>query len=87
MPAALLRQPELPERLLFVWTAFHDLRDDRPLGFGAIGNIPWSAMDRYARRAGLGDRDEFDRFTGLLKGMDAVWLEWAREKMKQAAKA
>ena len=82
MPAALVRQPDLPDRLAFVWGAFHDLRDERALGFGAVGAIPWSAMDRYARRSGLADGDEFARFTALLRAMDAVWLAWMREKMK-----
>lgn len=82
MPAALVRQPDLPDRLAFVWGAFHDLRDDRALGFGSVGAIPWSAMDRYARRHGPEDSDEFTRFAALLRAMDAVWLAWMREKMK-----
>lgn len=82
MPAALVRQPDLPDRLAFVWGAFHDLRDERALGFGSVGAIPWSAIDRYAQRHGPEDSDEFTRFTTLLRAMDAVWLAWMREKMK-----
>ncbi|WP_425515124.1 phage tail assembly chaperone [Methylorubrum populi] len=82
VPAALVQQPDLPDRLAFVWGAFHDLRDERALGFGSVGAIPWSAMDRYAQRSGLSDSDEFARFTALLRAMDAVWLAWMREKMK-----
>ena len=77
-----MQQPDLPERLSFVWSAFHDLRDERALGFGSVGAIPWSALDRYARRFGPADEDEFARFAALLRAMDSVWLAWMRERMK-----
>lgn len=57
----------------FVWSAFWDLSNDRPIGLGSVGAIPWSAIDRYAERYGVRDPDAFDRFCRLIRGLDTEW--------------
>ena len=64
--------------LLFHWSAFVDLSTDRQMGFG-VGPIPWSALDMYARRYGLDDPDEFDRFKRLVRALDGTFLAWHTE--------
>lgn len=43
---------------------------------GGAGPIPFTAIDAYARRYGIGegDIDEFDRFRSLIKAMDSAYL-------------
>ncbi|MDR7036108.1 hypothetical protein J2X36_000844 [Methylobacterium sp. BE186] len=84
VPAALLARPDLPEHLTFVWDAFWDLSNDRALGFGVVGPIPWSSIDRYAGRVGVSDPEEFERLSRLIRAMDTVWRERMREDMKTA---
>jgi hypothetical protein len=72
-PLALVEQPEIPERLALAWQAFLDLSGDRQLGFGVIGEIPWTAIDAYARRHGIDDPDEFDALASHVKAMDQVF--------------
>jgi hypothetical protein len=73
---------EVDEHLAFEWVAFAELNSDRPVGMTA-GQIPWSSIDRYAERHGLG-LDEFDRFYRLISAMDAAFLNWHRERDKHA---
>lgn len=65
-------QPELSDHLQFEWGAFRDLTTDRQTGLG-VGPIPWSSFDRYARRHGIVDPDEFDRFCHLMRVMDDAY--------------
>lgn len=76
----------LAEHLQFVWAAFWALQGDRHLGFGSVGPIPFQAIDAYARRTGIVDLDEFDRFQRMITEMDGVWLAEARRKQEAAAK-
>jgi hypothetical protein len=67
--------------LLFHWAAFADLSTDRQTGFGR-GQIPGSAIRAYALWYGIDDADEFERFRGLIRGMDRAFLEWHAEREK-----
>ncbi len=78
-PKALLRRPELPDHLQFAWSAFSELSTDRPLGFGAAGPIPWSAISAYAMRHGVGG-DTFERLLALIRAMDGEWLKDAASR-------
>jgi hypothetical protein len=75
--------PELDRHLRFTWQAFWDLSNDRPAVFGGIGGIPFSAIDRYAKRYDITDVDEFDRFARLLKAMDTVFQTHVMECAKE----
>jgi hypothetical protein len=84
--AALDQLPFLAERadpeehLRLEWAAFWDLTTDRQIGF-ATGPIPWSAIDRYAARYRIPD---FDRFSELIRAMDATYLEHIEEERQKA---
>ena len=71
MPRALRERPALKRHLLPLWEAFHALAGDRQLGL-VVGPIPFAALDRYAARMGIADRDEFERFHALIRAMDGV---------------
>ncbi len=72
------------EHLVFYWRAFNELSSDRPLGSsGGAGSIPWTAIDRYATRHGIGDPDAFDRFMSLIRAMDRVYLDYAADQAKE----
>jgi hypothetical protein len=71
--AALHARPKVPARLHFIWEAFRELGTDRQLGM-AVGPIPWSAIDRYARRYRLGD-GAFSYFQRVIRDLDEAWLE------------
>jgi hypothetical protein len=38
------------------------------------GRIPFTAIDRYARRYGISEVDEFDRLKAVIRAMDAEYL-------------
>lgn len=63
-------------------TAFWSLSHDRHLGFGGSGGIPFSAIDRYARRSGIIDPDEFWTLDAMIRACDAVWLRHANASGK-----
>lgn len=65
--------------LFFEWEAFYSLSNDRQIGMG-IGPIPWSAIDRYARRFGIDGADEFDAFAFLIRSMDGAFLRREAER-------
>lgn len=72
--AALQSRVEVEAHLRFEWRAFADLSTDRPVGMG-VRPIPWSCIDRYARRYGIDDLDDFEAFLSLMRAMDAVHLD------------
>lgn len=73
------RHPEVLPEAQFYLSAFWALQHDRHLGFGGGGGIPFSAIDRYARRVGLRD-DEFWVFEDMIRACDGEWLKHNAEK-------
>ncbi len=51
----------------------------------AEGPIPFSAVDRYARRYGIVETDEFDRLLTVVMAMDAEFRSSREDRRKQAA--
>ncbi|WP_371346465.1 hypothetical protein [Ancylobacter sp. IITR112] len=80
-------KPALTENLLPVWNAFWALSTDRQIGFGGVGPIQFSSVDRYAIRYGIDGIDEFDRFTSLIRAMDSAFLEQINRKREGAGGA
>jgi hypothetical protein len=66
---------------MFEWDAFAALSTDRPVGLDR-GAIPWSSIDRYARRFGI-EGDAFERFARLIRSMDAAYLSYLKDKHAQ----
>ncbi len=84
-PAFMLERPELPEHLALYSEAFRDLASTRQLGaLGGAGEIPWTAIDRYAQRYGL-DFDGFERLRWAIGIQDGVYLEHLAQKAKESA--
>lgn len=70
-------EPHLHEYVDHFWT----LSTDRALGFGAIGPIPWRAIDSYAHRNGFGDDEvAYDDFVVFVTAMDEEYLLVQREQ-------
>lgn len=69
------RAPEItPEGKPYL-TAFWLLKNDRPIGFAGAGGISFTAIDRYADRAGITDPDEFWLLEAMIRVCDNVWLK------------
>lgn len=80
---AWLERPEIDQRLVPVWAAFHALSGDRAAGFEGLGPIPFLAIDRYCERFGLADDvDQFECVHALIRAMDA---EYRKPKPTEAA--
>jgi hypothetical protein len=63
-----------------VWDAFWRLSTDRQIGaMGGVGRIPWSSIDRFAERRGMGEQ-EAEEFTRLIEVMDLAYTAHANEK-------
>lgn len=77
-------KPIIKDHLLPVWKGFWAISSDRQIGFGGVGPIQFSSLDRYATRYGIDSVDEFDRFTTLIRAMDGVFLEQMNRKREGA---
>ena len=84
---ALAGRPKVHEHLLSVYSAFDTLSADRQIGFGSVGAIPFTAIDRYAARYGFDAADDFDRFLDLIRAMDTVFLKFANKANSDGGKA
>ena len=73
LPDSIANKPQLSAGLELYWKAFCELSSDREIGM-AEGPIPWSSMDRWAIRHGIYG-DDFDRFVGVIRGLDEVYLK------------
>ncbi len=62
--------------------AFWDCSTDRDIGM-AEGPIPWSSMDKWARRYGYVGT-EFDRLVFIMRSMDSVYITERSKKHKKA---
>lgn len=63
----------LPELASLAWDCFWDLNKERPLGFGAMGHIPWRAIDCWAVRYAIGG-EQFTRLKRIVEALDGAWL-------------
>lgn len=68
------------DHLAFIWSAWWDLHGDRPIHWGGAGDIPFTAIDRYAERYGIVDIDAFQRFSDLLGVMDQTYRDWTKKR-------
>lgn len=79
-PEAIANAPTLKPYLQFYWDAFLELDTCRPLGMSSVGQIPWTAVNEYALRHGITDLDDFDYLLAIIRGIDAVYRNYVREK-------
>jgi len=76
MPAMAEAGPELLPGLALFLQAFEDLSPSRPSGGFGPGAIPFEAIDRYARRFGIDDPEDFDDLAGFVRALDDEYLAW-----------
>jgi len=69
-----LDEPQVPEHLADVWSAFQTITTSRQIGFGAVGPLAYRDMLLYLDENGIGDKDERDEMLYLLREMDAEYL-------------
>lgn len=89
LPEEYLQRPGIDPGLMFYLEAFWDLSTDRQITMGGEGHIPFSAIDRFGRRADL-QGEAFSRFKALVRAMDREYLghrSAARERIKKQAEA
>lgn len=55
------------------FNAYMQLSSCRPLGFGALGQIPWTAVIQWADVNGLDERQR-DDLVHYIRAMDAEYL-------------
>jgi hypothetical protein len=76
--------PELHADALPYLEALTSLAGERPASLGMagviFGTIPYSALDRFAARAGIDEPDEFARFIRVVTALDAEEVSRLNEK-------
>ena len=77
IPQALLDKPDLPQSMVFFWTAFLELNTCR-----GEGNIPWTAIDRYAERYDVTD-DLFEDLVEIIALLDDAMIEHREKERKK----
>jgi hypothetical protein len=68
--------PELSPVETTMIDAWGDLCGDRLTEFGSI---PFTAIDRWAERAGVTDPDDFAFLVRAVRAADRVFMDWARK--------
>lgn len=63
--------------------AFWVLDTCRPLGFGAVGRIPWTAIARYAE-VNLFTHDQYEMFLQLIMELDNVYVKHVNTSTRSA---
>jgi len=59
-----------------VFEAFEKLSTCRQIVMGAIGPIPWSAIDQYAQRMGVVDDElAYEDFVAIIQELDEAFIE------------
>ncbi|WP_247362165.1 hypothetical protein [Bradyrhizobium sp. 156] len=81
LPCVVSRVDLFPH-LIFEAHAFRELSTDRPIGFDRSA-IPWRSIDAFAARYGLVG-DDFDRFAGIVRALDAAYLAHLKDKPADA---
>jgi hypothetical protein len=65
--------------------AFYDLSSDRALGFGSMGQIPWSSIDRWCVRHDVWG-EQRSRLIELIKRLDLAYMQYQRDNAPKPTK-
>ena len=84
LPERIRNAPELFLGLELYLMAFMELTSCRGLGYGAMGPIPWMAIQRYCEVHDIQGEQREDLFYFVQK-MDKAYMDWQRDKAKQQA--
>ncbi len=66
-----------------VLEAFWALSTCRAIGMGALGPIPWDAIDRFAKENSYDDEIEYQTFVHTIRQLDEAFLDTHREQMER----
>lgn|SRR5690606_30045857 len=82
---ALDNRPELLPGLDFYFTAYRELRYDRPVGM-AMGPIPWSSIIKWGELHGITDLDDLAVLEHHIRAMENALYEYQDRREKANAK-
>ena len=88
IPKSILEAP-VPEDSyqVRVFQAFEQLSTCRQVVLGAVGPIPWSAIDQYAQRMGIEDDEiAYDDFVWIIQQLDELFLKRKGEEIEAERK-
>lgn len=74
IPDFILNAPELNLGNKFYYDAFIALTTTRPIGFGGVGQIPWTAIREYFKMLNI-DEDDFYEFYRIISLVDNAYLK------------
>jgi hypothetical protein len=81
-PKPIQDAPDLLPGLDFYLRAFYELSTCRPIGYGAVGSIPWTAIVQYGHLKGM-DGEALEDLVFLVRELDAEYLGWQSEEAKK----
>lgn len=73
-PKPIQDAPDLLPGLDWYLRAFYELSTCRPIGYGAVGSIPWTAIVQYGHLHGLGG-EALEDLVFLVRELDSEYLE------------
>jgi len=72
-------QPEFNDLVSFYWSSFWELSSTRH----ELGQIPWTAVNEYAKRWGVDSPEEFDEFLLFIRALDSEFLSTQNNKRQE----
>jgi hypothetical protein len=85
LPEKIANAPTINRGLEPYYIAFWELTTCRPSGFG-VGQIPWTAVDDYARRMGWED-ETYEDLLDFTRAMDRTFMAYQKEQSDARAAA
>lgn len=82
---ALDRRPVLRKGLDFYFTAYNELKYDRPIGM-SLGPIPWSSVVKWAELHGITDLDDLDELHQHIRAMETAAFEFEERRNNKKGK-
>lgn len=79
---ALDRRPQLLQGLGFYFTAYQELKYDRPIGM-SLGPIPWSSVVKWAELHDIHDLDDLDELHQYIRSMENASYEFEDRRNKE----
>jgi len=71
-------EPELAPGLDFYLAAWISLDSCRPVGFGSVGRIPWTALAQFAEHYDL-EEDDLEDLEVYIGAMDQVYFKYLKD--------
>ena len=82
LPAALLRKPRLPDKLMYIWKAFRLLDSARQQGPNVPQRLPFDWVHTFAKRV-CTSNEEYEEFLELIYTLDNLVVEHEIKKHNQ----